>query len=154
MRYIRLSTLLFGSMALALPALGQAETAAHPHYTEALVDLKLARALLMVPDDTPARKFSATAVDDIDQAMAEIKRAAIDDGKSLDDHPPIDANVSHRDRLHEIQSLIESAGRDLNAEEDDKKALGWRARAVKDVADAHAFVLAAINNEKDGPRKS
>ena len=141
--------------ALALPTLAQAQTAAdHPHYTKALTDLRLARALLMVPDDTPAKKFSATAVGDIDQAMSEIKHASIDDGKSLDDHPPIDANVSHRDRLHEIQALVESATRDLNVDEDDKKALGWRAKAIKDVADAHAFVLAAENNEKDGPKKS
>jgi len=141
--------------ALALPVMASAQTATdHPHYTKALTDLRLARALLMVPDDSGARKFAATAVDDIDQAMAEIKHASIDDGKSLDDHPPIDANVSHRDRLHEVQALIESATRDLNADEDDKKALGWRAKAIKDVADAHAFVLAAVNNDRDGPKKS
>jgi len=62
--------------------------------------------------------------------------------------------VSHRDRLHEVQALVESATRDLNVDEDDKKALGWRAKAIKDVADAHAFVLAAENNDKDGPKKS
>ena len=130
-----------------------AAASAHPHYSQALVDLRLARALLMVPDDTPAHKFELTAVNDIDQAMAEIKHASIDDGKSPDDHVPIDANVSHRDRLHEIQSLVEGVTRDLNADEDDKKALGWRARAIKDVADAHAFVLAAENNEKEKPKK-
>ena len=159
-RYPRLLPIAFSGfalVALGAPLAGFAQTpaaAGHPHYTQALIDLRLARALLMVPDDTPAKKFATTAVGDIDQAMAEIKRASIDDGKSLDDHPPIDANVSHRDRLHEIQALVESADRDLKAEEDDKAALGWRARAVKDVADAHAFVLAAINNEKDTPKKS
>jgi hypothetical protein len=141
--------------ALALPVMASAQTAAdHPHYTKALTDLRLARALLLVPDDTDAKKFAATAAGDIEQAMGEIKHASIDDGKSLDDHPPIDANVSHRDRLHEAQALVESATRDLNADEDDKKALGWRAKAIKDVADARAFVLAAENNEKDRPKKS
>jgi hypothetical protein len=158
-RYPWLSLVALGGVAVAVPMTVSAQTAAgaaatHPHYTKALTDLRLARALLMVPDETPAKKFATTAVGDIDQAMSEIKRASIDDGKSLDDHPPIDANVSHRDRLHEVQALVESASRDLNAEEDDKAALGWRARAIKDVADAHAFVLAAINNEKDGPKKS
>jgi len=157
-RYPWLALVALAGATLAAPVAGSAQTATgaaggHPHYTKALTDLRLARALLMVPDETPAKKFSATAVDDIDQAMAEIKHASIDDGKSLDDHPPIDANVSHRDRLHEVQSLIESASRDLNAEEDDKKALGWRAKAIKDVADAHAFVLAAINNEKEPAKK-
>ncbi|MDB5361771.1 MAG: hypothetical protein JWO51_3068 [Rhodospirillales bacterium] len=152
---MRYPLLALGAMALVAPVMASAQTAPdHPHYTKALTDLRLARALLMVPDDTGAKKFAATAVSDIDQAMAEIKHASIDDGKSLDDHPPIDANVSHRDRLHEVQALIESASRDLNAEEDDKKALGWRAKAIKDVADAHAFVLAAENNEKDVKKKS
>jgi hypothetical protein len=126
---------------------GSTASADHPHYMEALTDLRLARALLMVKDDSAAKKFNATAVDDIDQAMAEIKHASIDDGKGPDDHAPIDANVSRRDRLHEVLSLVEGADRDLKAEEDDKKALGWRAKAQKDVADAHAFVLASINNE-------
>jgi hypothetical protein len=120
---------------------------AHPHYMEALTDLRLARALLLVEDKSAAGKFSFTAAGDIGQAMAEIKHASIDDGKSEDDHAPIDANVSRRDRLHEALSLVEGAERDLKAEEDDQKALGWRARAQKDVADAHAFVLASINNE-------
>jgi hypothetical protein len=141
---------------VALPAFAQTTVTAaaagpvggdHPHYMEALTDLRLAHALLMVQDDSRAGKFSATAAGDIDQAMGEIKRASIDDGKSPDDHAPIDANVSRRDRLHEALSLIEGADRDLKAEEDDKRALGWRARAQKDVADAHAFVLASINNE-------
>ena len=129
------------------PGTASGAAGAHPHYMEALTDLRLARALLMVRDESDAKKFNATAVNDIDQAMAEIKHASIDDGKSPDDHAPIDANVSKRDRLHEVLSLVEGAERDLKAEEDDKKALGWRARAQKDVADARAFVEAAIANE-------
>lgn len=126
---------------------------AHPHYAEALTDLRLARALLEVPDQSPGRKFDRTAVDDIDQAMAEIKHAEIDDGKGLNDHPPLDANVSHRDRMHEVESLLQTASRDLNADEDDKKALGWRARAIKDTADARAFVVAAIENDDRDEKK-
>jgi len=155
MRYPRLFTIALGGAALAATMTVSVRAAPdHPHYDKALADLRLARALLLVPDDTGAKKFAVTAVDDIDQAMGEIKRASIDDGKTADDRPPIDANVSHRDRLHEVQALIESASRNLSADEDDKAALGWRARAVKDVADAHAFVLAAVNNDKEAPKKS
>ena len=125
------------------PALAQS----HPHYTKALTDLRLARSLLQAPDSGRAEGFEKTAIDDIDQAMSEIRHAAIDDGKPMDDHPPIDANVSHKDRLHEILALVEGAGRDLAVDEDDQKALGWRERAMKDTADARAFVMAAINNE-------
>lgn len=128
----------------AAPALAQS----HPHYTKALTDLRLARALLQAPDTGRAEGFEKTAIGDIDQAMSEIRHAAIDDGKPMDDHPPIDANVSHKDRLHEILALVEGAGRDLAVDEDDQKALGWRERAMKDTADARAFVLAAINNEQ------
>ena len=131
-----------GGLATA-PALAQS----HPHYLKALTDLRLARALLQAPDTGRAEGFEKTVIDDIDQAISELRHAAIDDGKSLDDHPPIDANVSHKDRLHEILALVEGAGRGLAVDEDDQKALGWRDRAVKDTADARAFVVAAINNE-------
>ena len=137
---------LIAGLALGLstaPALAQS----HPHYTKALTDLHLARSLLQAPDSGRAEGFEKTAIDDIDQAMSEIRHAAIDDGKPMDDHPPIDANVSHKDRLHEILALVEGAGRDLAVDEDDQKALGWRERAMKDTADARAFVMAAINNE-------
>jgi hypothetical protein len=125
------------------PALAQS----HPHYMEALTDLRLARALLQAPDTGRAEGFEKTATGDIDQAMSEMRHAAIDDGKTPDDHAPIDANVSHKDRLHEILALVDGAGRDLAIDEDDHKALGWRDRAQKDTADARAFVMAAINNE-------
>ena len=138
---------LFAAAALGLaasPALAQS----HPHYREALTDLRLARALLQAPDTGRAEDFEKTAIGDIEQAMSEMRHAAIDDGKPMDDHAPIDANVSHKDRLHEILALVEGAGRDLAIDEDDQKALGWRERAMKDTADARAFVMAAINNEQ------
>jgi hypothetical protein len=140
------STLIAG-LALGLsaaPALAQV----HPHYTKALTDLRLARDLLTAPDSGKAEGFERTAVGDINQALDEIHHAAIDEGKPMDDHPPIDANVSHKDRLHEILTLVESASRDLAIDEDDQKASGWRDRAVKDTADARAFVMAAIANEQ------
>jgi hypothetical protein len=133
-------------LSAAAPAAGA--VGSHPHYLEALTDLRLAHALLQAPDRAKAEKFEKTAIDDVDQALAEIKHAAIDDGKNLDDHPPIDANVSHQDRLNQILKLVQAANRDLNFDEDDQKALGWRARAVKDAADAQAFVEAAISNDK------
>jgi hypothetical protein len=102
----------------------------------------------------PAALLLATAApaaaDGAHPHYLEALTEAIDDGKNPDDHPPIDANVSHKNRLHEILALIESADRDLAVDEDDKKALGWRARAQKDTADAHAFVLAAVNNDQPG----
>jgi hypothetical protein len=139
------------TLAALLPSVGFAAPDTgnvHPHYLEALTDLRLARALLEAPDRERAEKFEKTAVDDIDQAMAEIRHAAIDDGKDLNDHPPIDANVSHRDRLHEILQLVDAASKDLAIDEDDKRALGWRARAITDTANARAFVMAAISNDK------
>jgi hypothetical protein len=148
----RIAVLAFAAL---LPSVGFAAPGAdnaHPHYLEALTDLRLARALLEVPDRERAEKFEKTAIDDIDQAMAEIRHAAIDDGKDLKDHPPIDANVSHRDRLHEILQLVDAAGKDLAIDEDDKKALGWRARATTDTANARAFVMAAISNDNPDTR--
>ena len=56
----------------AAPALAQS----HPHYTKALTDLRLARALLQAPDTGRAEGFEKTAIGDIDQAMSEIRHAA------------------------------------------------------------------------------
>ena len=36
------------------------------------------------------RDFEQRAIQEIDQAIQDIKRASIDDGKNLNDHPPVD----------------------------------------------------------------
>jgi hypothetical protein len=122
--------------------------AEHPHYLHALSDLRYARAILNRPDEYNVMRDQFHAIDEIDRAIGEIKRAAIDDGKPLEDHPPIDANLNHRGRLHKALELIDSARRDLTYEEDDRAALGWRAAAVHHVDEAHGAVDRAISDKR------
>ena len=60
----------------------------------------------------------------IDEAIAEIKRAAIDDGKDLHDHPPVDARMAWPGRLHRAKELLEKAHQDIAHEEDNAFAQG------------------------------
>jgi len=121
----------------------------HPHYLHALADLRYARAFLVSAGENNLRNEERRAYASIDRAMKEIKRAAIDDGKNPEDHPAIDTNVRHRDRLHKVMALLGSARRDLTVQEDDKVALGWRKAALKHIADAQRSTNAAYADAKN-----
>src|ERR1700722_8328164 len=72
----------------------------HPAYLHALSDLRSARAHLQRPDGGALHHEEKDAVDEIDKAINEIKKASIDDGKNIDDHPPIDGTLPWAGRLH------------------------------------------------------
>jgi hypothetical protein len=65
----------------------------HPAYLHALSDLRLARAFLDQIAWPPVQRDEEHAIREIDAAIGEIKRASIDDGKNLEDHPPIDTRM-------------------------------------------------------------
>ena len=103
----------------------------HPAYMHALSDLRLARSFLARPAGKLQVKWDENrAIREIDAAIHEIKEASIDDGKNVDDHPPVDAGMMWGDRLHKSLELIETARRDLNEEEDNGFARGLKARAI------------------------
>ena len=116
----------------------------HPHYMHALSDLRYARAYLSGGDEQNVERDADAGIIEIDQAIGEINRAAIDDGKNLNDHPPVDANLSHKDRLRRAAALLVSARNALRFEEDTKAALGWRNAAVKHLLNAYRDADAAI----------
>jgi hypothetical protein len=71
------------------------------------------------------------AVEHVDRAIAEIKRAAIDDGKPLEEHPAVDAKEPRSGRLHKALAALRQARADIEHEEDDASARGLRNRAVE-----------------------
>ncbi len=101
----------------------------HPAYLHALTDLRAARAHLQVNDGGELRHEEKEAIHAIDDAIAEIKRASIDDGKDLNDHPPVDAGLDHTGRLHRAKELLEKAHQDIAREEDNSFAQGLQQRA-------------------------
>jgi hypothetical protein len=113
----------------------------HPAYLHALTDLRHARAHLQ--RDTPSEhvdREEAHAIAEIDKAIDEIKRAAIDDGKNLNDHPPVDAHMDWGGRYHKALELLDRAHHDISEKEDDGFAHGLRRRALEHIDEAHRIV--------------
>ena len=145
---IRHALIAFVLCTLALPATLFADTPGkHPAYLHALSDLRHARAHLdkLGPDDV-VDNDSMHAIHEIDAAIGEIKRASIDDGKDLNDHPPIDAHLSHTDRFHKALELLDKAHSDVARAEADEGAVGLRDRALHHIDEAHHAVEAALQN--------
>ena len=101
----------------------------HPAYLHALTDLRHARAHLERHDGGELRHEEKEAIHAIDDAIAEVKKASIDDGKDLNDHPPVDAGIDYAGRLHRAKELLEKARRDISEEEDNGFAQGLQQRA-------------------------
>jgi hypothetical protein len=89
----------------------------HPAYLRALSGLREARAQLhQIDGDRRVNSEVRLALDEIEAAMQEIKDEGIDDGKSLDDHPPIDPAWDRVRRLERVRDLLEKARGDIARE--------------------------------------
>jgi hypothetical protein len=138
--------LLFAALAAATlfiatsPSQAQ-EYGRHPAYLHALSDLRLMRAYL--DKMTPSERIddeSQHAIDEIDAAIREIKEAAIEDGKDLRDHTPIDARITPSNRFRRAREAGAAALHDLDREEDNDFAHGLRHRAVDHIERANHIV--------------
>jgi sulfatase modifying factor 1 len=140
--------LTFATLATALVALGADpvradQPGAHPAYLRALSDLREARANEEKRAGDPQMKWDeATAVGDIDRAIADIKKAGVDDGKNLTDHPPVDAKELRAGRLH--QALVELEKALSEVKEDNGIAAALRDRVVGDIDGAISFTKQGI----------
>jgi hypothetical protein len=123
---------------------------AHPAYLHALSDLRLARAELERPARPDVKWDEAAAIREVDAAIGEIKHAAIDDGKPLTDHPPVDTHISHRDRLKAAMELLHKSAKDIEEREDNAWNNGLRGRAIGHIRGAENAVRAAIGERAAG----
>src|SRR5208282_3371474 len=117
------------------------EPGRHPAYLHALTDLRHARAHL--DRGTWSGRMDREedhAIAEIDKAIGEIKHAAIDDGKDLNDHPQVDAHLGHRGRYHKALELLDRAHHDIDEREDDVFAHGLKHRALQHIDEAHRIV--------------
>src|ERR1043166_1127718 len=79
----------------------------HPYYLHALTDLRTARWMLEHrPGDAAVSGQEDVAITEIDAAIGEIKRAAIEDGKDIHDHPKVDAPHDRPGRLHKALEIL------------------------------------------------
>ena len=121
----------------------------HPAYIHALSDLRTARAHLDRPDHGELREQEKKAIHEINDAIDEIKKAAIDDGKDLNDHPPVDVRMDWSGRLRRAIELINKAHSDIAREEDNRFAQGLQQRALEHIDKAHHHVEEAIDVIRD-----
>src|SRR5258708_26610603 len=85
------------------------------------------------------------AVRGIDGAIGEIKKAAIEDGKNLEDHPPVDERNDHDGRLHVALDFLRKARQDISHDEDNRFAEGLQGRAYGHIDGAINAVKKAIH---------
>jgi len=141
MRTARHCTLLLFVVAVCAVQGFADEPGRHPAYLHALSDLRHARAHLESLAATHHMdKEEEHAINEIDKAIDEIKHAAIDDGKNLNDHPPVDAGLDRTGRFRRAQELLDKAHNDIAREEDDSSVRGLRDRALHHIDEAHHIV--------------
>lgn len=136
---------------LVLPLAANADLPGkHPYYLHALSDLRAARWLIEHrPGDAAVSGQEDVAVAEIDKTIGEIRKAAIDDGKDIHDHPQIDAPNEHPGRLHKSLELLRKVHSDLDREEDDPMTQGLKDRALHHLDEAiHANEQAIRDVEK------
>ncbi len=145
----RLSTLALAAV-LALPVVAHADMPGkHPAYLHALTDLRHARAHIEKRGGDAEMKWDEqTAIREIDAAIGEIKKASIDDGKNLNDHPPVDVKADRAGRLHRALELLRKAHKDVSEKEDNNFAEGLKDRALHHLNEAINFVEQGIANSK------
>jgi hypothetical protein len=120
----------------------------HPAYLHALSDLRDARAHLERPDGGPLHADERAAVEEIDHAISEVKKAAIDDGKNINEHVHVDAHRPWAGRLHDARDLLDRAQHDVAQEEDNPTTRALRDRVLSHIDRARHFVDRALVAEK------
>lgn len=126
------------------------EPGKHPAYLHALSNLRYARALLERP--TASYHMNAEeqhAIEAISAGIQDIKHASIDDGKNVNDHPPVDAHEGHKGRYRRALDLLDKAHGDVAREEDEPGSRGLRDRALGHIDEAHRIVDHLIMQARD-----
>jgi hypothetical protein len=144
--------LLSGLLVAVLPFAANADMPGkHPYYLHALSDLRAARWMLSHrPGDPAVSAQEDVAITEIDKAIGEIKKASIDDGKNLEDHPPVQGINDRPGRLHKALELLRKVHGDVAREEDDPFTKGLRDRAIMHIDEAAHATEHAIGDVRTG----
>jgi hypothetical protein len=130
--------LLTFAIAAPLGAMAQQLPGKHPAYLHALSDLRAARWFLFHQQgDSKVSASEDVAISEVEAAIGEIKRASIDDGKDLNDHPQVDIK-EHGSRLLKSIETLKKAKADISSEEDNPETHELRHKA-------HEHIDRAIN---------
>lgn len=123
----------------------------HPYYLHALSDLRAARWLIEHrPGNPMVRDDENVAIAKIDETINEIKHAAIEDGKNIEDHPPVDDRLDRRGRLRRAEELLNQVHSEIAREEDDPMTRGLRDRAIHHLDEAIHATHRALQDRRMG----
>ena len=144
--------LLSGLLLVAVPFAANADMPGkHPFYLHALSDLRAARWMLEHrPGDAAVSGQEDVAITEIDKAIGEIKKASIDDGKDIHDHPAVQDINERPGRLHKAVELLKKVHSDVAREEDDPMTRGLRDRAIMHIDEALHATQHAIGDVRNG----
>jgi hypothetical protein len=126
------SALLLSAVTLLVSSWASADLPGkHPYYLHALTDLRSARWMLQHrAGDAAVSANEDVAIAEVNKAIGAIKKAAIDDGKNIDDHPNVDVPADNPGRLHKALELLTKVHSDVAREEDDPMTRELRDKAV------------------------
>jgi tetratricopeptide (TPR) repeat protein len=109
----------------------------HPAYLHALSDLRAARWMIQHrPGNWNTTVDEMAASQKIDDAINEIKKASIDDGKDINDHPKAQEINEHAGRLVKAIEYLRKARADIAKDEDNVFAQGLQKRAYYHIDEA------------------
>ena len=118
---------------IPLAAMSQMLPGKHPGYLHSLSDLRAARWFLYhQPGDSAVSGEEDVGITEIDAAIREIKKASIDDGKDLNDHPAVDVK-EHGSRLLKSIEALKKAHADIDHEEDNPEGRELRHHALEHI---------------------
>jgi hypothetical protein len=123
----------------------------HPAYLHALTDLREARwNLEHRPGDAAVSAQEDVAIVETERAIDEAKAAATEDGKNIHQHPPEDARIDRRGRLHHADELLRKARNDVAQAEDNPATRDLRNRVLAHVDAAIQATDRAIRDVEQG----
>ena len=123
----------------------------HPAYLHALTDLRDARwNLEHRAGDAAVSTQEDVAIVEIDRAINEAKTAAMEDGKNTAQHPPEDARIDRRGRLHHAVELLRKARKDVAEGESNPQAVELRNRVIGHIDLAIQATERAIHDVEQG----
>ncbi len=142
--------ILFFALFFVLTPNNAAAQGKHPAYLHALTDLRAARAHLEHHDGGELRHEEKEAIHQINDAIDDIKKAAMEDGKDINEHPAVDVGLDYRGRLHRAMELLDKAHADIAHEEDNGWARGLQQRSFEHIDNAKHQVHEAIRIVESG----
>lgn len=102
------------------------------------------------PGDAAVTAHESEAIGEIDHAINELNRAAVNDGKNINSRPPADAPADYRGRLHKAADLLRNVRSETYREEDNPSSVGLRDRALGHIDAALHATDRAIHDAEVG----